>query len=54
MISPSTTLKGYHPRISDGYIGILYRNPPRLDESIRKTLVDLGAVFVDPEEVKQP
>jgi len=54
MISPSSTLKGYHPRISDGYIGILYRNPSRLDESVHATLKELGAEFVDPEEVKQP
>jgi hypothetical protein len=54
MISPSSTLKGYHPRISDGYIGILYRNPPRLDESIHSILTELGAEFVAPEEVKQP
>jgi hypothetical protein len=54
MISPNTTLKGYHPKISDGYIGILYANAPRLDESIQSTLTELGAEFVPAEEVRQP
>jgi hypothetical protein len=54
MITPAKTPKGYHPRISDGYIGILYRNPPRLDESIRDTLSELEAEFVPAEEVVQP
>jgi hypothetical protein len=54
MITPSTTLRGYHPKISDGYIGILYANPARMDEKIQSSLADLGAEIVPPEEVKQP
>jgi hypothetical protein len=41
MISPSATLKGYHPKISDGYIGILYANPEKMDERIHSSLEEL-------------
>jgi hypothetical protein len=54
MISPSTTLRGYHPKISDGYIGILYANPARMDERIQSALEELGAEFIPAEEVRQP
>jgi hypothetical protein len=54
MISPSSGPKGYHPKISDGYIGILFRCPVSSDEETCLELQDLGAEIVDPEEVKQP
>lgn len=54
MISPSSGPKGYHPKISDGYIGILFRCPVSTDEETCLELQDLGAEIVDPEEVKQP
>lgn len=54
MISPSYGPKGYHPKISDGYIGILYRCPAHIDEEACMELQDLGAEIVDPSEVKQP
>lgn len=54
MISPTYGPKGYHPKISDGYIGILFRCPVTSDEQTCLELQDLGAEIVDPEEVKQP
>lgn len=54
MISPSYGPKGYHPKISDGYIGILFNCPVNIEEKTCLELQDLGAEMVDPEEVKQP
>lgn len=54
MISPSYGPKGYHPKISDGYIGILFRCPVGVEEKTCLDLQDLGAEIVDPAEVKQP
>ncbi len=54
MISPSHGPKGYHPKISDGYIGILFTCPAHIDEKTCLELQDLGAELVDPEEVRQP
>ncbi len=54
MISPSFGPKGYHPKISDGYIGILFNCPIGIEEKTCLELQDLGAEMVDPEEVKQP
>jgi len=54
MISPSSGPKGYHPKISDGYIGILFTCPVATDEETCLELQDLGAEIVDPAEVKQP
>lgn len=53
-ISPSYGPKGYHPKISDGYIGILFRCPANVDEKTCMDLQDLGAEIVDPMEVQQP
>lgn len=53
-ISPSYGPKGYHPKISDGYIGILFRCPLNVDEETCLELQDLGAEIVHPSEVKQP
>jgi hypothetical protein len=54
MLSPSFGPKGYHPKISDGYIGILFRCPIGIEEKTCFELQDLGAEIVDPSEVKQP
>jgi hypothetical protein len=54
MISPSYGPKGYHPKISDGNIGILFRCPTNFEEETCLELQDLGAEIVDPAEVKQP
>ena len=53
-LSPSFGPKGYHPKISDGYIGILFKCPPNTMEETCFELQDLGAEIVDAEEVKQP
>ncbi len=53
-ISPSYGPKGYHPKISDGYIGILFRCPANVEEKTCLELQDLGAEIVNPAEVKQP
>jgi hypothetical protein len=52
-ISPSFGPRGYHPKVSDGYIGILYTSSPKMDERIHQSLDELGAEFVPPEEVIQ-
>ncbi|HZU85894.1 MAG TPA: quinol:electron acceptor oxidoreductase subunit ActD [Anaerolineaceae bacterium] len=52
MISPSYGPTGYHPKISDGYIGVLYHCPPEHCEQIRAELADLGAEILDRMEVK--
>jgi len=54
MISPSSGPKGYHPKISDGYIGILFTCPITTDEKTCLELQNLGGLIVDPAEVKQP
>ena len=54
MLSPSFGPKGYHPKISDGYIGILFDCPANTDEETCFELQDLGAEIVDIGEVKQP
>jgi hypothetical protein len=54
MLSPSFGPKGYHPKISDGYIGILFSCPTNVEEETCFELQDLGAEIVDVEEVKQP
>jgi hypothetical protein len=49
-ISPSYGPKGYHPKISDGNIGVLYTCPEELDGNIHAALFALGAEFVQPED----
>ncbi len=52
-ISPSFGPKGYHPKISDGNIGILFSGPSEMDQKIHQALTDLGAELVhDVEEEK--
>lgn len=45
-ISPSFGPKGYHPKISDGHIGILFSGPAQLDEKFHTALGELGAELV--------
>ena len=51
-ISPSYGPSGYHPKISDGQIGILFACPPDLDEQMHAALAGLGAQMVHRSEVK--
>jgi len=46
MISPSYGPKGYHPKISDGYIGVLINCPGGADRSLHESLDALGAELV--------
>ncbi len=49
-ITPSFGPRGYHPRVTDGRIGILYASPFEKDGAIEQNLRDLGAEF---EEVQK-
>jgi hypothetical protein len=51
-ITPSYGPKGYDPRVSDGYIGILFSCPDKLVDPTHSTLIELGAEIVDKPEVK--
>lgn len=53
-ISPSFGPRGYHPNISDGYIGILFTCPARTLEQMHAALTELGAEIKDHSEVTQP
>ena len=46
MISPSYGPKGYHPKISDGFIGVLVNCPGGADQSLHESLDALGAEMV--------
>lgn len=50
-ITPSFGPRGYHPKITDGHIGILFSNASEKDEEITGALEALGADF---EEVQKP
>lgn len=50
-ISPSFGPKGYHPKITDGYIGILFDCPEKMDEKVHETLKVLGAELIHKSEV---
>ena len=52
-ISPSYGPKGYHPKISDGYIGVVFTCPVDLDSQMHAALTGLGAELVHRSEVKQ-
>jgi len=52
-ISPSFGPQGYHPRVSDGYIGILFTCPPWEDEQMHAALKQLGAEIIHRSEVKE-
>jgi hypothetical protein len=52
-ITPSFGPKGYHPKVSDGHIGILFAGPHDLDDEMHSALGELGAELVhDVEEEK--
>jgi hypothetical protein len=52
-ISPSYGPKGYHPKVSDGHIAVLFSGPSELDQGIHTALDELGAEVVhDVEEEK--
>ena len=52
-ISPSFGPQGYHPKVSDVYIGILFTCPPWEDEQMHAALQKLGAEIVHRSEVKE-
>ena len=49
-ITPSFGPRGYHPKVTDGQIGILYASESDADSEITQTLKELGADF---EEVQK-
>jgi len=51
MISPSFGPKGYHPKVSDGHIAILFTCPPEQDRKMHAALTELGAELVHRSEV---
>lgn len=51
-ISPSFGPKGYHPKVSDGQIAILFECPQKLEQNVHQILSDLGAEIVHQSEVK--
>jgi len=51
MLTPSYGPKGYHPRISDGYIGILFDAPDEIDERLHTALTELGGEIIHRSEV---
>ena len=53
MISPSYGPKGYHPKVSDGHIGILFTCPSELDRKMHVALTELGAELVHNSEVSK-
>ncbi len=52
-ITPSYGPQGYHPKISDGNIAILFTCPPEMDEKMHAELAPLGAELVHRSEVKK-
>lgn len=52
-ITPSFGPKGYHPKVSDGHIGILFSCPPDQHSPMHAALKELGAEIAEGEEVKQ-
>lgn len=52
-ISPSYGPKGYHPKISDGQIGILFSCPGCADETMHERLGELGAKILHGSEVQR-
>ena len=50
-ISPSSGLRGYHPKVSDGNIGVLYAVPRDVEQAANDALTALGAEITHrPEE----
>jgi len=52
-ITPSLGPKGYHPKISDGNIGILFTCPPEKDSAVDAALVAAGAELIPESEVQK-
>lgn len=52
-LSPTSGPKGYHPRISDGYIGIFYTCQDKLEYPSQQELSRLGAEIIPEWEVTQ-
>ncbi|HTX79657.1 MAG TPA: quinol:electron acceptor oxidoreductase subunit ActD [Longilinea sp.] len=52
-ISPSFGPKGYHPRISDGNIGILFTCAPEKAQEVDAALSKAGAELIPASEVQQ-
>ena len=53
MISPSFGPQGYHPKVSDGYIGVLVNCPGGADHLMHGMLEKLGAELVYHMEEKR-
>jgi hypothetical protein len=51
MISPTYGPQGYHPKVSDGHIAILFTCPIDLDRKMHSALTELGAELVHRSEV---
>lgn len=51
-ISPSYGPQGYHPKVTDGHIGVLFTCPPEQDVQMHDALKALGAELVHRSEVK--
>ena len=51
MMSPSYGPKGYHPKVSDGNIAILFTCPAELDHRMHTAMTELGAELVNRSEV---
>jgi hypothetical protein len=51
MISPSYGPQGYHPKVSDGHIAILFTCPPDQDKQMHAAMTELGAELVHRSEV---
>ena len=52
-LSPSFGPKGYHPKISDGNIGILFTCAPEKDQEVNAALSKAGAELIPASEVMQ-
>lgn len=53
MLTPSYGPKGYHPKVSDGQIGVLFEIAPELDKKVHSALKELGAELVHSSEVEE-
>jgi hypothetical protein len=51
MLSPSYGPKGYHPKVSDGNIAILFSCPAEMDQRMHTAMAELGAEIVHRSEV---
>lgn len=50
-ISPSFGPRGYHPKITDGYIGLMFDCPEKMNEKVHEALEALGAELLHRSEV---